>query len=115
MLKSRWGLVCPILLALFVTLIGGNNANAQQVFGNIYGTITDSTGGAIANAKVTITDTSKGTTFVVMSEASGNYAKGQLIPDTYTVAIEAPGFQKIISSVIDVRVDEAARFDASLK
>ena len=97
MFKSRGGLVCP-LLALLLTFMVGNSAKAQQVFGNIYGTITDASGGAVTNAKVTITDTSKGTQFVVMSDASGNYAKGQLIPDSYVVTIEAPGFQKTVQT-----------------
>jgi hypothetical protein len=96
-------------------LTGWSTANAQQVFGNIYGTITDASGGAVTNAKVTITDKNKGTQSEVTSDASGNYAKGQLIPDPYTVSIDAPGFQKIISSVLEVRVDEAIRFDVSLK
>ena len=73
MTKSRMGVFC-YLLALVLTLGGWNSANAQQVFGNINGNITDSSGGAVANAKVTITDTNKGTQFEVMSDASGNYA-----------------------------------------
>jgi hypothetical protein len=93
----------------------GNSVKAQQVFGSIYGTITDASGGAVTNAKITITDTNKGTQSVVMSDASGNYAKGQLIPDAYSVTIESPGFQKIVSNGLEVRVDEAARFDAALK
>jgi hypothetical protein len=102
-------------LALILTISGGISANAQQIFGSIYGTITDATGGAVVNAKVTVTDVNKGTQSVVMSDESGNYAKRQLIPDTYTVTVEAPGFQKIISSPLDVRVDDAAKFDVSLK
>jgi len=104
------------LLAAFVLLVSGTNtANAQQVFGNILGTITDASGGAVTDAKVTITDTNKGTQSVVMSDASGNYAKGQLIPDPYTVTIEAPGFQRVVSNGLDVRVDESVRFDTQLK
>ncbi len=114
MFKSRGGLVCPFL-ALVLSISGGISANAQQVFGRIYGTITDSSGAAVTTAKITITDTAKGTQFVVQSDASGNYEKGQLIPDPYTVSVEAPGFQKIISSVLDVKVDDAARFDVALK
>src|ERR1700734_485575 len=80
MMSTRRGAWC--LLAAFVLLVAGSNtANAQQVFGNILGTITDPSGGAVTDAKVTITDTNKGTQSVVMSDASGNYAKGQLIPD----------------------------------
>ena len=114
MTRSRMGVFCS-LLALVLTLGGWNSANAQQVFGNINGNITDSSGGAVANAKVTITDTNKGTQFEVMSDASGNYAKGQLIPDTYTISIEAAGFQRVVSNALQVHVDEGVRYDAQLK
>src|SRR5271165_3632935 len=90
-------------------------AVAQQVFGSIFGTVTDSSGAAVANAKVTIADVNKGTKFEVTTDESGNYAKGQLIPDTYRVTMEAPGFQKTVSSGIEVRVNDAARVDAALK
>jgi|GEM_PF-5177102 len=84
--------VSALFLASFAT------ANAQQVFGTVFGTVTDPSGGALANAKVTLTDTNKGTSFEVTTDASGNYSKGQLIPDTYKVTIEAPGFQKTVSN-----------------
>ena len=37
--------------------------SAQQVFGSIFGTVTDPTGAAVNGAKVTITDIDKGTQF----------------------------------------------------
>jgi hypothetical protein len=101
--------VSVLVLASFAT------ANAQQVFGSIFGTVTDPSGAAVTDGKVTITDTNKGTVSTVMTDAQGTYTKGQLIPDTYTIAIEAPGFQKVISNGVDVRVDESIRYDASLK
>src|SRR5580700_10270597 len=88
---------------------------AQQVFGSIFGTVTDPGGAVVASAKVTITDLNKGTKFETTTDNAGNYNKGQLVPDTYTVTIEAPGFSRVVSSRVEVRVDEAARFDASLK
>jgi hypothetical protein len=88
---------------------------AQQVFGSIYGSVTDANGGGVPGAKVTITDKSKGTSFDITTDAAGNYNKGQLIPDTYKVTIEAAGFGKIVSDDIIVRVDEAQKYDASLK
>src|ERR1019366_2191467 len=88
---------------------------AQQVFGSIFGTVTDPNGAVVINAKVTITDVNKGTKFEVVTDSVGNYNKGQLVPDAYTVAIEAPGFSRVLSSELEVRVDEAARFDASMK
>ncbi len=114
MFKSRRGIYVP-LLAVALTLAGWDSANAQQIFGNILGTVTDASGGAVSNAKVTITDTSKGSQYVVTTDASGNYNKGQLIPDPYTVSIEAVGFQKVVSNALDVHVDESVRFDTQLK
>jgi hypothetical protein len=101
-----------IALALFLS---ASASYAQQTFGSIFGTITDPNGGAVANAKITIKDVNKGTSFEVTSDASGNYNKGQLIPDTYTVTIATAGFQKVISNNLDVRVDDAVKFDATLK
>jgi hypothetical protein len=90
-------------------------ANAQQVFGSIFGTVTDPSGSAVAGAVITVTDVNKGTRFDVITDASGNYTKGQLIPDNYTVEIVAKGFQKVKSNALVVHVDQAARFDAVLK
>jgi hypothetical protein len=88
--------------------------SAQQVFGNIYGTVTDKSGGAVANAKVTITDVNKNTRFQVTTNESGNYTKGQLIPGIYRVQIEAPGFENVVSNNLQVSVDQSARFDVAL-
>ena len=87
----------------------------QQIFGSIFGTVTDPGGAVVASAKVTITDLNKGTKFETATDNAGNYNKGQLVPDNYTVTIEAPGFTRVVSSRLEVRVDEAARFDASMK
>src|SRR5579871_702663 len=101
-----------IAIALFC-LCG--TVSAQQVFGSIYGTVTDPTGAAVNGAKVTITEINKGTKSEVTTNESGNYTKGQLIPGTYQVSIESPGFQKTVSDPINVQVDFAARFDVALK
>lgn len=115
MMRPGWGIRCSVALlaVLLISFVG--TANAQQVFGSIFGTVTDATGAAVSNAKITIADINKGTKFEINTDSSGNYNKGQLIPDPYTVTVEAPGFGRIISNNIDVRVDEAARYDASLK
>lgn len=115
MSTNRRGLFYSLTFAIALLLGLTGLANAQQIFGSIYGNVTDPTGAAVNNAKVTITDVNKQTSFVVMTNASGGYTKGQLIPDTYRVTVEAPGFQKAQSNDITVSVDQSAKFDASLK
>ena len=56
------------------------SALGQQVFGSIYGTVTDQTGAGVPNAKVTITDQEKGTKYEVTTNEVGNYTKDRLIP-----------------------------------
>jgi hypothetical protein len=103
--------VC-ISLALFCF---SGTLSAQQVFGSIVGAVTDPSGAAVANAKVTVTDIQKGTKSDVTTNESGNYTKGQLIPGQYQVSIEASGFQKSVSNPITVQVDAVARFDVTMQ
>ncbi len=104
-----------VLLAVILAAAFTTPMFAQQVFGSIYGTVTDASGAAVANAKVTITNVNKGNKTEVTTDANGNYNKAQLIPDTYKLTIEAAGFSRVASDNIQVHVDEAARFDAALK
>jgi hypothetical protein len=110
--RAKWLAWCIVLV---ISGVCTQSAWTQQVFGSIYGTVTDSSGAAVANANVTIKDLSKGTSSVVRSNESGNYTKGQLIPGNYEVQIEAPGFSTTVSNPIAVAVDLASRFDAQLK
>ena len=112
MRKSRWSFFGAVVF-LMLGLTGV--AQAQNTFGSIFGTVTDATGSAVANATVLITETTKETATTAVTNETGNYNKGQLIPGTYRVSITAPGFSKVVSNDIIVQVDAAAKFDAALQ
>ncbi len=76
-----------LLLASIVLL-------AQRDLGTITGTVTDPTGGAVPNAKVTITEDATGLTYEATTDQSGTYSRPLLKPGTYTVDVEASGFRK---------------------
>jgi hypothetical protein len=115
MVCMRRGFLYSLFMASVLLLVSVGSANAQQVIGSIIGTVSDPSGSAVNNAKVTITDVTKGTSFVVNTNDAGQYTKGQLIPDTYKVTIEASGFQKVESNEISVQVDAAAQFNATMQ
>src|SRR6202049_3882997 len=106
--SSAWGrfAVLSILLALWVP-----PASGQAVFGSIFGTVTDPSGAAVANAKVTVTNDRKGTVDTATTNESGNYSVTHLIPDTYTLRIEAPGFKTIEQQYVAVSADAAVHLD----
>jgi len=101
------------LLALILALPG--MLSGQQVFGSIYGTVTDPSGAGVPNAKITISDQEKGTTFTVSSNESGNYLKDRLIPGVYTVEAEGAGFRKAVTKDLRVSVDQGSRLDLNLQ
>ena len=90
------------------------HALSQAIYGNIFGTITDQSGSAVAGATVTVTSVQKGTTFRTTSNDTGNYTVTHLIPDQYDVRAESSGFNAFESKNIPVYADEGARVDVRL-
>ncbi|MHB8216341.1 MAG: carboxypeptidase-like regulatory domain-containing protein [Candidatus Sulfotelmatobacter sp.] len=80
-------------------------ASGQAVYGSILGTITDPSGAAVPNAKVTVTDQRKGTSDTTTTNDSGNYSVTHLIPDIYTVRVEGSGFKSLEFKDVIVNAD----------
>src|SRR6201981_2855665 len=87
------------------------SAFGQAVYGSILGTVTDPQGAAVPNAKVTVTDQRKGSTDETTTNADGNYQVTHLVPDAYSVKVEAAGFKVSEQKDIPVQADAAARVD----
>jgi hypothetical protein len=90
-------------------------ASSQAVFGSISGTVTDPSSAAVANAKVTVIDEAKGTTEQATTNENGNYTVTHLIPDLYTVRIEAAGFKVIEFKGVAVSADTGAHIDGQFQ
>jgi hypothetical protein len=112
---KKQAIVGWILVLCLALGFGASTSLGQAVYGNLVGTVTDPQGNAVAGAKVTLTNTAKGTTEEVTTNESGNYSVTHLIPDAYKVHIEAAGFKAY--DIISVRVDAdtSVRADAVLQ
>src|SRR5256885_9014315 len=87
-----------------------------QALSGITGTVTDSTGAVVADAKVTITNNATGVVRTVATSSAGTYTITDLIPGTYTVSVEKTGFQTALTK--GVVVDPGGKYasaDATLK
>jgi len=103
------------LLAVIVALLAVSlPLFSQGAVGTILGGIFDSSGGAIAGAKVTIVDVARGTTRELTTDASGQYTAPSLLVGTYTVRAEAKGFQSVEHSNVILGVAQSARVDLTL-
>jgi hypothetical protein len=86
----RWLTGISIFL---VFLLCSTVAFGQRDLGTITGTVTDPSGSAIANAKVTVTNDATGVSSQTVTTDAGVYSIPAVQPGTYTLSLEAPGFQ----------------------
>ena len=113
MKRLRSGFTCA-LLALLICLFS-IPLYSQAVNATLLGTVTDSSGGLIPNAKVTITETNTNTSHSAQTNESGYYSFPQLQPGGYSVMVEATGFEKETRRDVDVLVNSSTRVDLVLQ
>ncbi|HZS05127.1 MAG TPA: TonB-dependent receptor [Blastocatellia bacterium] len=103
--------LCLLLLVAF----SPGRTPGQAVYGSIFGTVTDQSGGAVPAAKVTITEVSKNITVTVETNADGNFNQSRLIPGTYRVRVESPSFKAAVQESVVVNVDTATPVNFQLQ
>ena len=90
-------------------------ASGQVASAEIRGNILDSTGAAVANAKVVATNAQTNVSRETVSDGSGNYVITLLPPGDYVVSAEASGFRKLVQSGLSLQINQQARVDLSLE
>jgi hypothetical protein len=88
---------------------------AQAVTAEIIGTVTDSSGGVLPNAKVTITNLGTNISRSMTTTGVGTYAFSLLPVGSYSVSVEAAGFKTFTVPTITLAVGDRARVDAKME
>jgi len=101
-------------LAVFALLALTCSAFAQVQNGQITGTVTDPSGAAIANAKVTVTNMGTNLSISTTTNSSGNYTVKELPLGTYKVTAEASGFKTVANTDITVNAGTIAHVDVKM-
>jgi len=84
---------------------------SQTSQGIIHGGVFDQSGGAVAGAKVTVTDVARGVSRSLVTDEAGQYVANNLTPSTYTVRAETKGFRPVEHSGVLVEVSQNLRVD----
>jgi len=83
-----------IFLFVLLSLVASSLLFAQRDLGTFTGTITDPQGAAVPNAKITFTEDATGISTTLQSNDAGSYTRPAIKAGTYSVSVEAAGFQK---------------------
>jgi len=103
------------VMCVAAMLLFGRFGHAQAVYGSLFGTVLDNTGAVVPNAKVTVTDVAKGTQTVVQSNGEGFWRADNLIPDTYTVQVEAGSFAPGHAEGVELHAGTSQQVNISLQ
>ena len=90
-------------------------ANAQVSTGTITGTVTDSSGAAIPNVKVTVIQTDTNFQSNALTNSEGFYRVPSLQPGTYRITFEAAGFKRFLQVGVDLNVGSVLPVNAKLE
>lgn len=84
------------LLSLTICLatVLSTAALAQSTYGGLRGLVADAGGGVLASAKVGLLNEGTGELRSAVTLATGEYVFSQVIPGTYSITVENPGFKK---------------------
>jgi hypothetical protein len=105
---------CAAFVVVFVTL-SCLGARAQSTYGSIVGSVTDSSGAAITDANVTLTNVGTSEKRSQSSGSDGLFTFVNLFPGQYRVDVEKQGFKHFARTGITVEVQQSTHIDAALQ
>jgi len=97
-----------------LAVLGNLNLSAQEMGGNVVGTVFDSSGAAVPNADVEAKNVSTNLATTAKSSATGAYRFDNLMPGSYQITAKASGF-KTISQKVDVQVSRTGTLNITLE
>lgn len=110
------GVVFGVIVFLVLgVLTFASPASAQIGNATLSGTVTDSTGGVIADAELTLTNKATGFPAKATSNERGDYTFRNLTPGTYDLKVTKSGFENYVQSDIVLTINQSAHADAVLK
>jgi hypothetical protein len=111
-MSSRW--LWTIVLSLTLLSSQAPFAAAQNTYGSITGSVQDSSGAAVTDAQVTLTNTGTAEKRTQATGPDGLYSFVNLIPGEYKIDVEKQGFKHFTRANVEVQVNQASKIDAVL-
>jgi Carboxypeptidase regulatory-like domain/TonB dependent receptor len=103
-----------LVLALFVFFATCVFVQGQSTYGSITGAVTDPSGAAITDARVTLTNLGTAEKRTQPTGADGLYSFVNLIPGNYRIEAEKPGFKRVTQEPVVVQVQQNSKIDLAL-
>lgn len=111
---SFWTIVMLMVATIFLICRVGGPAFAQNTnAGEIRGTVIDSSGAVVPDARVAVLNADTGVTTTLITNSSGIYDAVSIVPGNYSLTFSKEGFKTLVRGGIVLRV-EVLTVDAQL-
>ena len=108
-------LAASFLILTLVVCATHLNVKAQVTGATISGTVADTTGRLIANARIVVTNTDTSISRSVTTNADGFYTVPNLLAGSYDLSFSAAGFKTDVRKGIALTVGQAATLDLTMQ
>ncbi|HXN25229.1 MAG TPA: TonB-dependent receptor [Candidatus Dormibacteraeota bacterium] len=113
--SDRIALATALLVCSLLSSFIASPADAQVTGATLSGVISDSTGSAVANAKITIKNVATGLLREVDSNTDGFYTAPNLLPGEYEITVSVPGFGSVVQKNITLTVGAEQPVNVTLR
>lgn len=112
MARNRIILSIALFLGIFLVSTG---ITWGQTTTSLRGTVTDQSGGLVAGATVTLTNTGTGIARTTTTKSDGTYLFDLVQVGTYKAAVEKSGFSTFVQTGIVLEINQFGRLDVALR
>lgn len=105
---------CTILLSVILVLFFCPFLEGQSTYGSVTGSVVDTSGAAITDAQVTVTNVGTQEKHTQSSGSDGSFSFVNLFSGQYRIDVEKSGFKHFVQQVV-VQVQQTAHIEATLQ
>lgn len=106
---------CTLILSVILVLSLSPFLQGQSTYGSITGSVTDSSGAAITDAEVTLTNVGTAEKRTQSSGSDGLFTFVNLFKGEYRIDVEKQGFKHFVSTGVSVEVQQSTHITAVLQ
>jgi hypothetical protein len=112
-------LAASLTLAVILLLLGGSTASLEaqsvSIYSTVVGTVTDTSGAAVPDGQVTVTNLATNISVSTKTDSQGLYRIERLVLGSYRIVVTHSGFQATTNENVSLSSAQTIRVDVSLK
>src|SRR5438093_1237771 len=109
----RFQMLRPVYTGVLGIILAAGSRG--QTLGTVTGEVRDGSGAVVGGAVVTVRNTGTNGIRTVVTNEEGAYTVPALVPGSYDLRVEKPGFKAATRPAFELQVQQTARIDIALE